>query len=448
MFITLAVPLQQVAAAASYQCAGTMLQDDDIKSTEDCEAQMQLSTVISSSICLLRAILAESMFQVYCGVLEDVDLIVGIAFTLYIMFYSISLIFGINKTTPRDFLIRYFKIILIYVFVTEAEVFFEFLYKFFIYGLLGGTANFLMKLDVGDKIEKNEDSDSLSEKEDDIFSHVDELFYKVIGDEGLVSFATLAFAYMTTGVGVIVSSLLMFGIFAMIQAFFRMLVTYAVAILALTFLLMFAPFFIIFGMFKGTQFLFKGWLGSLISYTIQPLVVLAFIFLVANVSDVAKKVSEKQYINAELEQPALSAPENRKVENITKIIDMVGQKFKVEAPQFKNEDEFSNDFKEGVFFAMAFLILHAVMNAFLAKVPDFARILGNFQGYSTAANIGQSGPSWKGDATPQSAGIHQPDDFVPKSALKGVLDTAESALPKAAGSIASAFTPRAGGSKK
>lgn len=409
--LLISVPVQALAAA-SYDCNGFTLEDDTIPSIEFCEANLSLETVISSSICILRAAIGNSMFKVYCGLMEEMKVPLQAALTLWIIFYAIAYMFGINNTNGKDLLIRIMKIVFIFAIATNAELFFEFLYRFFVHGLLEGFSTFLFELDTDDIVDE---SAGFQENIMGIFGKVDELFQLIIGEQRLISLGVLIMAFATTGMGALVSLLVMLGVLAMIQAFFRILITYAVAILALSFLLMFAPLFLGFALFERTTSLFQGWMAAIVSYIVQPMIVMVFIFLFASVGDMHTFIEDLQTSEDGSQRFNIDAKHSlqlvfQTLEGKWPSIEVMDGTEDEDATEFRD-----HDFVEGVFFALSFLILNSVMNSFMKKVPSFAQILARFQGQSSPPIITQpSGFSWvspRGGHSPHTAGIHTPEVF-------------------------------------
>ncbi len=427
--IILIVPTQAYAAAAAFTCNGYSMQDADILDVATCEQSMKLDTIISSSICIMRAVLAESMFKVYCGIMNEVKPLFNALLTLWVIIYAISVMFGLGNAQAKDILIRVMKIVLIFTFAFNAEIFFLYMYKFFIYGILEGVSQFFFEIDPDNLNPGNTSAPDITtpgstehQNIAGVFDYVDEIFHQVIGDDKLVAIGVLIVVYGTTGMGWLISFLLMIGVGALLMAFFRIIITYAVSILALTFALMFTPFFLAFAMFEQTSSFFKAWLASIVSYTMQPIIVLAFIFLFAGVSDMTVFIQKLMYVDPNLPQPALDAPSNKKIQMDKQLAtDLIFKKVGAKAPGFKdltgnlgeNTAQFLQDFKEGAFFALAFIILNSVMNALLTRIPAFAQMLSSFGGYRSAPILsGSPGEGWATARSPERDGVNRPEDFV------------------------------------
>jgi hypothetical protein len=119
-----------------------------------------------------------------------------------------------------------------------------------------------------------------------VIAKMDAIFHSVIGDDNAKTIGALiaALAMWGLGGGTVLSLLLMTGVLAMFTAIVQFLWTYITSIMMLTFLLMLSPIFISFALFKVTEKLFNGWLSSVISYTMQPFLIMAFIYILASMT--------------------------------------------------------------------------------------------------------------------------------------------------------------------
>lgn len=119
-----------------------------------------------------------------------------------------------------------------------------------------------------------------------ILGKIDAMFNSVVGDDNAKGLGAMATALILWGAGggFMLAMLLMSGITSMFVAFIQILWTYATSMMGLTFLMMLAPIFISFSLFKATERLFRAWVGSLISFALQPILILGFIYVLASAS--------------------------------------------------------------------------------------------------------------------------------------------------------------------
>jgi hypothetical protein len=158
-----------------------------------------------------------------------------------------------------------------------------------------------------------------------IIGKFDSMFKNIVGDRGVKGLMGLAgaLAGVTAGGGMVLSVILVSGIMAMFFAFFNMIFTFVSSLMGVTFMFMLAPVFIPFALFTPTFDYFKRWLSTVISFAMQPILVLAFLMVLGQVSSVNRlaevnktvadgKVSKEiGGINIEAIVPLFQAPEFR-----------------------------------------------------------------------------------------------------------------------------------------
>jgi len=117
-----------------------------------------------------------------------------------------------------------------------------------------------------------------------ILGKIDAMFNSVVGDDNArgLSAMVIALVLWGFGAGVFLAMFLMTGIISMFIAFIQILWTYATSMMALTFLMMLSPLFISFALFKTTERMFRSWLGSLISFALQPILILGFLYVLSS----------------------------------------------------------------------------------------------------------------------------------------------------------------------
>ncbi len=389
--------------------------------------------LISGTICTIKVIMEASIFRIYCAVLLEWEPVFWNMVTLFVILYAMSVLFGVKNADGKDVVLKMIKIVTISVFVTNADIFYTYLYQFFfgflddfsallvsggsrgvtdysglpVFGnpswnrldvegrecVLGssqlmsinGTAisNFKMPpLECVDSLGNpatpvvdlaagtatcsdvvrmigpnagfepaniihtcrcdiepgagttwafcrteypaldmlgrpisaadpansimvplsaafNAGNDPLADRcitaadcrvagGSGVFDNVDVIFRNTVGGAEAIGLLGLTFAVsmLLPGVGIILMFLMMTGVVAMFTAFLRIMVAYVTAIMSLVFLMMLAPIFISMLLFSKTQNMFNRWMGSIIAYTFQPVLVLAFLFVIAEASSV------------------------------------------------------------------------------------------------------------------------------------------------------------------
>ncbi|HCR86442.1 MAG TPA: hypothetical protein DIV86_07165 [Alphaproteobacteria bacterium] len=117
-----------------------------------------------------------------------------------------------------------------------------------------------------------------------VLGKIDALFNSIVGADRVKSIGSVMMALMLWGVGggAILGVFLMLGVTTMFIAFMQILWTYVTALMALSFMMMLSPIFISFALFKTTERMFRGWLSNLISYALQPVLVLGFLMVLSS----------------------------------------------------------------------------------------------------------------------------------------------------------------------
>ncbi|MDX1950006.1 MAG: type IV secretion system protein, partial [Rickettsiales bacterium] len=140
-----------------------------------------------------------------------------------------------------------------------------------------------------------------------IIGKIDALFDSVVGDDrakGLTSMV-IALSLWAGGGGTFLSFFLLTGILTMFIAFVQILWVYVTAFMGLTFLMMLAPLFVTFKLFKITESMFNAWASMLVSFMLQPVIVLGIVYVLSNATSLDRLTSlarnelgTKQYVKS------------------------------------------------------------------------------------------------------------------------------------------------------
>lgn len=243
--------------------------------------------VIQGAVFLIDALVNESMSDLFDGIVSDTEFFapaIGAAATLSVIFYGIGIIAGLFMVTLYDAVLRMVKL---------------------------GFVLSLLSPNVWDLFDKT----FVTFFQDGVMDLI-----AIVIDIGRTSFnvGPVGFSISTGGVGVAITSgaagpLAMFAdianmlfsprMWVLIQAcfysgspygfaigvalvwaayigimlFISVLEVYCISIIGRGILLGAAPLFFAFMMFKGTRFVFKGWLNQLCSFSLQPIFLFAFL---------------------------------------------------------------------------------------------------------------------------------------------------------------------------
>lgn len=238
---------------------------------------------LTGTICLVQTTISQGMFEVYCHILGDWNNVLAAAITLYLIFYAIALIFGINNTRPRDGIMVAIKGVIIIWIVQDPYFVFDFMYTGFIYFING------MVLQLACSVRLNApctpaDLAAIGADEGGVFGNLELLFNALINPVAsvsyLVSIGLIVIVFFAFGVTIPFAWMIISGFIGIIRVFISMIVSYITAFMAVIFLLAFSPVFFTCFLFSYTRSFFFRWLANLISYTLQPILVTTFLFLI------------------------------------------------------------------------------------------------------------------------------------------------------------------------
>lgn len=225
------------------------------------------------------------------------------AILLYIIFYGVGLIFGFVQATLLDALIRLFKLGIIYTLIQPGSLFSALIGGFFNYtGSMAGGWGFFSNYVV---YFFNEGTNQIIMLMVNIASgnplnrflnpctaygyltavgipynvgcpfQVLDQSVKIIFSPRM--FITLLGAISTPPYGIIVAAALIMSIFTFFMVLIRAMQVYALSLVAKAILFGIAPIFISFILFEKTRSLFFSWLGQIISYSLQPILLFTFL---------------------------------------------------------------------------------------------------------------------------------------------------------------------------
>jgi hypothetical protein len=123
-----------------------------------------------------------------------------------------------------------------------------------------------------------------------VIGRIDALFDSVVGDDNAKGLSAMVIALILWGLGggVGLALFLMLGIISMFAAFISILWVYTTSIMGLNFLMMLSPVFISLWLFKGTERIARAWAGSVISFCMQPILVLGFLYVLSSATTLDK----------------------------------------------------------------------------------------------------------------------------------------------------------------
>lgn len=188
--------------------------------------------------------------------------------TLYIIIWGVYIALGLTQTSLRDFISRVFKIgvVLSLIHPYSFNFFNQFLFGLFVEGsqeLIGMVAN--PYCDSGDSAVN-------------YFAFTNYAMHALFGQPDLL--LRISSTIVSFPIGWLCFIIFCQAIFAYFIAILRAILAYLIAYTAVGLVISLGPIFIATLLFKSTQHLFTGWMGALVSFAMEPVILFATIILV------------------------------------------------------------------------------------------------------------------------------------------------------------------------
>lgn len=194
--------------------------------------------------------------------------VVSKALLLYIVFFGIYYMLGIGGTRSiYGVVMRLIKFSIIIVLLSPDS--FSFFKKYFFITFIDGVPQLaqLMVDPVAQTITGTTNSAT--------FGFYDEIFVTFFSKDTWTRIVSLLFTGWNGGgfifTGLCLIMMMVIGFLIFITVFVKAVIAYLVAFIAIAFMIMVAPLFMVFSLFGFTANMFKHWLDYLISYFMQPL---------------------------------------------------------------------------------------------------------------------------------------------------------------------------------
>lgn len=286
-FLMIDPAFAQGAANQSFRCtSGGRAIGTLYDSAISCPTTMQLDNLFTFLICNMERLAGNLLGHVYCGIMTDLIPAVMAMLTLATLAFGISFTIGVIPATARDFQMFLLKVVFVLVFATQADVLIGTLYTLLITGLREGTA-------VGLSAMFEDDSKFVTGT--DVYRYLDGFLAQTmrfatdyVGADAAKGqnpcqnaiFAVLALMVVAFPpvfyIGIMI-------IFRVSITFLRAVFGYLYSIVGITFLLTLAPVFLSFYLFKLTRPFFDKWMGYLISFSLQMVILFAFLGFILSI---------------------------------------------------------------------------------------------------------------------------------------------------------------------
>lgn len=227
--------------------------------------------------------------------------IVSILLVLYITFYGVGLLFGFVQATLLDAFIRLFKIGILLALIEPMGIlgsiggFFGadfladggwgFFSQYVVHFFNQGTNEIIMlmvHIAKGDPLASYLDGCNAYGALAGVIPYNVGCPFQILDESVKVIFSprmfvTILGAFSTPPFGIIIVVALIVSIFAFFMVLIRAMQVYALSLVAKAILFGIAPIFIAFLLFEKTRGLFVSWLGQVISYSLQPIMLFTFL---------------------------------------------------------------------------------------------------------------------------------------------------------------------------
>ena len=269
-------------AGQENQCLGP--NGDKTSDSEGIDAYLLEAKIISGVVAKVKEkVIGEAgdwgaTQQVFDGIVNSgyYQSAIGAMFTLALVFYGIGVSTGILQITVGDAIIRVVKISVIAFIASNWDFFYIYIAGFFIEG-----TDELIKyfMDSFSDFYTIQDSQTKPEDENFIFGDLDKII-AILFSQHMIAIMSALFSVFGLNSGpysLVYALLLGFSNFYLIQAILRVVTIYALSIFAKALLFSLAPIFLSFMLFNQTKAMFDAWVKQLINYSLQPVIVIAFI---------------------------------------------------------------------------------------------------------------------------------------------------------------------------
>jgi len=270
-------------STANFSCSGGIASGQLFVSGAGCPTSLTMDDVFSFLVCNFEQLSSNVMGAMYCGMVQNLAPSVMVAVALATSLYGVMFTFGMIPATGQEALKFLLKCAFVIAFATKADYLIGIAYRGAL-GAISAGSTIAISLMARDGVTTGAN----------VYAQLDGFL------STLFHYATDYLTNPTTGPAATATASMcknalfavigtMFVVFPMLgymglmlvarilMTFFRSVFAYIYAIVGITFILLLAPFFVVFSLFKLTSNLFDRWLGYLVSFTLQ--VVLLFSFL-------------------------------------------------------------------------------------------------------------------------------------------------------------------------
>lgn len=268
----------------NFSCSNGRAVGQILVSGGSCPTTLSFDKLFSFLICNFEQLSSNLMGHMFCGMIKDLTPAVWAAVSLAIAVFGVSFMIGLVPATGQEAMKFIIKLAFITAFATNADYLIGVGYRFLITAMSEGSTIVLATM-----------NSSGINSGTDLYAEVDKMFATFMKFATDAASATKSADYCKNAVFAVIALLLFILPIAayiaialiakIIMTLFRVVFAYIYALIGIVFLLALSPFFLSFYLFKISTSLFDRWLAYLVSFTLQVILLFAFltfIVLLAN----------------------------------------------------------------------------------------------------------------------------------------------------------------------
>ena len=272
-------------STSNFTCSGSTASGTLFVAGDSCPTALTKDNLFSFLVCNFEQLSSNVMGVMYCGMVQTLASSVYAAITLAVVIYGIMFMMGMIPATGQEALKFITKCAFVALFTTNADYLIGVAYRGAL-GAISAGSSIAISLMSSDATSSGPAISSGADVYSELDGFLSTLFHYAtdyINKPGTLDYTAMCKNALFAVLG---TMFVVFPLFAymglmlvarILLTFFRAVFAYIYAIVGITFILLLAPFFITFAMFKLTSSLFERWLGYLVSFALQ--VVLLFSFL-------------------------------------------------------------------------------------------------------------------------------------------------------------------------
>lgn len=290
MVFTNSALAQANGTIGDFSCSDGRASGHLYESGASCPTTLSFQHLFSFLICNMERLSSDIMGNMYCGMVKNLVPMVMGALTLATVIFGIGFTIGVIPATAREFQKFLLKVVLVYVFATQAEYMIGIAYRFFVVGAREGIAISLSGLYPTEAGVADAQATGA-----DIYANLDRFLGRAIqfatdyigkkwdGSENPCQNAIFAVMAIMAVAFPPLFYLSILIIFKIAMTFLRAVFGYIYAIIGMAFLMALAPFFLSFALWTQTRPFFDKWIGYLISFALQMVIVFAFLAFIVSI---------------------------------------------------------------------------------------------------------------------------------------------------------------------